>query len=157
MGLFHFFSDSGEEVIEGGNMASEKNADRLSREAALAIEKYLDNQKLGIKNLKVTFDAREGKVTLAGEAPDTAAMEKVVLAAGNIKGISNVANALTTHAEATGEKVRYHDVKNGETLTSIARRYYGDGDEYMKVFAANQPMLRDPDTIHPGRKLRVPD
>ncbi|SUO93361.1 peptidoglycan-binding protein LysM [Suttonella ornithocola] len=156
MGLFDFFKDSGEEVIEKEAAAPEKSAEELSQEAANAIRTYIENQNLNIENLKVSFVAAEGKVTLEGTALTQEASEKAALAAGNIKGISNVENNLSIAETSADESVQYHDVKGGETLSSIAKQYYGDANQYMKIFEANKPMLTNPDKIYPGQKLRIP-
>lgn len=158
MGIFDFFKESGEDVIKekDKSAAAEKSAEDLCKDAALAIQKYIENQKLGIVDLIVKFNAAEGKVTLTGEAPSAAAQEKAGLAAGNIKGISNVDNQISVDESAEETEVRYHDVQKGETLSSIAQKYYGNAGEYMKIFKANQPMLSDPDKIYPGQKLRIP-
>ncbi len=44
----------------------------------------------------------------------------------------------------------------GDTLSAIAKKYYGDASKYPKIFEANKPMLSDPDKIYPGQKLRIP-
>jgi len=49
-----------------------------------------------------------------------------------------------------------HEVKKGDTLWKIAERYYGDGSLYMKIFEANRNILKDPNLIKVGQKLRIP-
>ncbi len=44
----------------------------------------------------------------------------------------------------------------GDTLSAIAKTYYGNANSYMKIFEANKPMLGHPDKIYPGQKLRIP-
>ncbi len=156
MGLFDFFKESGEEVIKDKAKAAEKSADELSHDAEKAIRTFIERQNLDLKDLKVEFSAAEGKVTLSGEAPSQEASEKAALAAGNIKGISNVQNNLSVAADSAANAAQYHDVKSGETLSSIAKQYYGDANQYMKIFEANKPMLSDPNKIDPGQKLRIP-
>ena len=51
---------------------------------------------------------------------------------------------------------QWHEVKKGDTLSKIAERYYGDGSLYMKIFEANRNILRDPNLIKVGQKLRIP-
>jgi nucleoid-associated protein YgaU len=51
---------------------------------------------------------------------------------------------------------QWHEVKKGDTLSKIAERYYGDGSLYMKIFEANRNILRDPNLIKIGQKLRIP-
>lgn len=49
-----------------------------------------------------------------------------------------------------------HVVQKGDTLSKIAEQYYGDASLYPKIFAANRDVLKDPDRIRPGQKLRIP-
>jgi len=50
----------------------------------------------------------------------------------------------------------FYTVQKGDTLSAIAKRYYGNANLYMAVFEANRPMLEDPDRIYPGQVLRIP-
>jgi nucleoid-associated protein YgaU len=47
-------------------------------------------------------------------------------------------------------------VKKGDTLSKIAEQYYGDASLYMKIFEANRNILKDPNLIKVGQKLRIP-
>lgn len=50
-----------------------------------------------------------------------------------------------------------HTVKSGETLSKIAKQYYGDASKYQKIFAANSDILKNPDLIHPDQELIIPN
>jgi len=49
-----------------------------------------------------------------------------------------------------------HVVAAGDTLSKIAKKYYGDASQYRKIFEANKDQLKDPDKINVGQKLRIP-
>lgn len=49
-----------------------------------------------------------------------------------------------------------HTVKSGESLSKIAKYYYGDAMKYPKIFEANRDQLNNPDVIHPDQKLKIP-
>lgn len=51
----------------------------------------------------------------------------------------------------------YHTVKSGESLSLIAKHYYGDPMKYRQIFAANTDILKNPDLIHPGQELKIPN
>ena len=51
---------------------------------------------------------------------------------------------------------RMHVVEKGDTLSAISKKYYGKSSDYMKIFNANKDLLKDPDHIYPGQKLRIP-
>lgn len=56
--------------------------------------------------------------------------------------------------ESTAEIV--YEVKPGDSLSKIAKQYYDDANAYMKIFEANKDILKNPNMIHPGQKLRIP-
>ena len=47
-------------------------------------------------------------------------------------------------------------VKSGDSLSKIAKRFYGDGGKWKKIHAANSEKIPDPDLIHPGLELTIP-
>jgi nucleoid-associated protein YgaU len=51
---------------------------------------------------------------------------------------------------------QWHEVTRGESLWKIAERYYGDGSLYPKIFEANRDVLKDPNRIKVGQRLRIP-
>ncbi|MEK6155225.1 LysM peptidoglycan-binding domain-containing protein [Flavobacteriaceae bacterium 3-367] len=50
-----------------------------------------------------------------------------------------------------------HVVKSGESLSKIAKHYYGDMMKYKEIFAANTNILSNPDVIHPDQVLVIPN
>lgn len=157
MGFFDFFKSAGEKVVD--NQANQEVSDatkqaQLNAEAADAIKRYIESKDLLIEGLTVEFDAKKSLVTLSGKAQNAEASEKALLAAGNINGVANVDNQIEVVEQ--GQQTRYHDVQKGETLSQIAKEYFGDPNQYNKIFEANRPMLEDPDKIYPGQKLRIP-
>ena len=50
-----------------------------------------------------------------------------------------------------------HTVKSGESLSKIAKHYYGDAMKYKQIFEANTNILKNPDLIHPGQVLVIPN
>ncbi|HEX4389734.1 MAG TPA: LysM peptidoglycan-binding domain-containing protein [Steroidobacteraceae bacterium] len=47
-------------------------------------------------------------------------------------------------------------VQSGDSLSKIAQKYYGDASLYDKIFQANRDVLKDPNKIQVGQKLRIP-
>lgn len=161
MGLFSFIKDAGEKLFGGKEAqaatptaaAAPSPAD-LNAKAAKAIETYITAQNLGASALQVSYDGAQGKVTVQGEAPTQAAKEKITLCCGNVASVTSVENLMSvTNPEP---EAQYHDVVRGDTLSAIAKTYYGDANKYPKIFEANKPMLSNPDKIYPGQKLRIP-
>lgn len=50
-----------------------------------------------------------------------------------------------------------HTVKSGESLSLIAKHYYGDPMKYKQIFEANTGVLSNPDVIHPDQELVIPN
>ncbi len=51
----------------------------------------------------------------------------------------------------------YHTVESGESLSKIAKNYYKDPMKYNAIFEANRDILKNPDLIHPGQELKIPN
>lgn len=47
-------------------------------------------------------------------------------------------------------------VKSGDSLSKIAKAQYGDAGAWPRIFEANKDILKDPDKIFPGQKLKIP-
>jgi nucleoid-associated protein YgaU len=159
MGMFSFIKEAGEKLfghkeVEAAAAAAAPTLDELNTTAAHAIRDYIETQNLGVTGLFVLFDGASGKVTVQGEAPTQEASEKVTLCCGNVTGVQDVENLLSI-AEPADES-QYHDVVRGDTLSAIAKAFYGNANKYMAIFEANNPMLSNPDRIYPGQKLRIP-
>lgn len=50
-----------------------------------------------------------------------------------------------------------HTVESGESLSKIAKHYYKDPMKYNEIFEANKNILKNPDVIHPGQELVIPN
>ena len=97
-----------------------------------------------------------GTVSLSGKASSKEAMEKAVLMAGNIEGVSNVdVSNLEAPEEESEVKVEYYIIQKGDTLWKIAEKFYGNGAKYTKIVEDNKEVIKDPDKIFPGQKIRI--
>lgn len=161
MAFWDFVKDAGKSVFGSDAKASEAPAqsgqsDTDQKVAALKAE--LKN--LGLTANDVHLTLRGGDtIVISGKARDQETLEKLVLALGNIKGISRVelADDTTTDTPApAGAKPVFHTVQKGETLSVIAKQYLGSANRYSEIFEANKPMLSHPDKIYPGQTLRIP-
>jgi nucleoid-associated protein YgaU len=52
---------------------------------------------------------------------------------------------------------RTYTVSKGDTLSKIAKQFYGDANKWRRIFEANRDVIKNPDLIHPGQVLKVPD
>jgi nucleoid-associated protein YgaU len=158
MGLFDFVKNAGEKIFgkdEPEPAPRTQNVDPATLEK-MKRNKALQNlvAKLGleVENLKVEVDG--DTATVSGLVDDQAEREKVVLAVGNVVGIARVDDRL--EAKKKEPEAQMHTVVSGDTLSKIAKKYYGNAGKYPVIFEANKPMLKDPDKIYPGQVLRIP-
>jgi nucleoid-associated protein YgaU len=122
------------------------------RRKAAALVKVVEGMGFKVEDLGIRVD--DDKVTLTGQAPSQADREKIVLLVGNHEGIGSVDDRMTVAKQEP--EAQYYEVKKGDTLSKIAKEHYGDANKYMTIFEANKPMLKDPDEIYPGQRLRIP-
>jgi nucleoid-associated protein YgaU len=146
MGIFDFLKGKGKDVDEG------KEADEIQRNIRTALGNQVDN-------LNVAYN--DGTVSLSGTVESYAAKQKAVLLAGNIKGVEKVDDDnLTIKAAAPAAKPQesfmFYTIESGDSLSKIAKRYYGDAGKWNALFEANREVIEDPDKIYPGQTIRVP-
>ncbi len=120
-----------------------------------------DQQHIQFQNLHVQDD----KLTIRGTAPSETAKnafwDQVKLVNPNGDDInadisvdeSRAQGAAAGGGEGGGQS---YTVKSGDTLSKISRQFYGDADEYMRIFYANRDALHDPDKIQVGQQLTIP-
>ncbi len=141
MGLFNFAKNIGKSVF--GKEA----------EASDNIRQEIEQSNPGVSGLEVTY--QDGVVSLSGKADSAEAMEKAVLMAGNLKGVEEVrVDGLETPAQTA--RVDFHVIESGDTLSAIAKRFYGNANAYGRIFEANREVIKDPNLIFPGQKIRIP-
>ena len=78
-----------------------------------------------------------------------------------VQSQSNKATVATVKKESTTPKVnpksnRVYVVRRGDTLWAIAKKYYGNGAQYPKIYNANRNIIKNPNLIYPGQKLVIP-
>lgn len=157
MGLFAFIRDAGEKLFGTGEAkaaAAAADPAAANAKAAQAIHGYIVALKLAPADLGVSFDGARALVTVTGTAPDQATLEKILLAAGNVAGVAEVENRMTL--VRSEPEAQFHTVVRGDTLSAIAKKFYGNANKYPAIFEANEPMLTHPDKIYPGQVLRIP-
>ena len=143
MGLFDFAKNIGAKVFGD----EEEPADQSEK-----IKSHIEKDNPGIADLEVSV--RDGVVSLKGEAASGESLEKAVLLAGNVQGVEKV--MAVTVKVPDEPRVEYYEIVSGDTLSGIAKKYYGDAMQYPRLFEANREVIKDPDLIYPGQKIRVP-
>ena len=116
------------------------------RKKAAALVKLVNDMGFHVEDLGIRVD--DDKVTLTGKATSQEAREKIVLLVGNVEGIGGVDDRMT--ATTAAPEAQYYEVKSGDTLSKIAKQFYGDANKYHQIFEANRPMLKDADESTPA-------
>ncbi len=111
-------------------------------------------EQLGIKDGNVTEEAGVLKVKGEAKTPYEKDLiwDKIKAIGGespsDIKANITVADSSIYHK---------HVVKSGESLSKIAKHYYGDAMKYKQIYASNTNILSNPDVIHPDQVLVIPN
>ena len=63
----------------------------------------------------------------------------------------------STAPSPSAEFGRTYTIRKGDSLSKIAKREYGDAQQWRRIFEANRDIIKDPDLIHPGQVVRIPD
>lgn len=147
MGLFDFAADIGKKVFGIGDA-----------NAADQIKENIEANNPGVTDLSVALD--DEVCTISGNCESQEAKEKVVLMAGNMKGVGSVNGdglvAPEPAAEEAAPEVEYYTIESGDTLWAISAKFLGNGSKYMEIFEANREVIEDPDKIFVGQKIRIP-
>ena len=158
MGLFSFLKNAGSKIFNNAEKeapkaeTAEATAEKLRQHKAMLLRSVVDS--LGIEVNNLSIDLQDATVFLSGEVQSQADKEKVILAVGNVNGVEAV-NDDGFIVNEPAPVAEFYEVQKGDTLSKIAKSFYGDWRKYTDIFEANKPMLKDPDLIYPGQNLRI--
>ena len=159
MSLFGFVKDNSKKLFNKEEDAAEK------------IKGHIEANNPGVTDLFVNYE--DGYVGLRGVCDSVEAHQKCILMAGNVKGVKDVItiglkvkdtemvadpdaedaeNQLVPRSE---QKVEFYTIQSGDSLSKIAKEYYGNAMDYPKIFEANREVIEDPDLIYPGKKISI--
>lgn len=97
---------------------------------------------------------REGMVSGAA-AMDGSSKAVVTVAPDGSASVMLRAHAPDRSTPASGS--RTYVVQSGDTLESIAKKFYGTTERWNWIYAANNALLRDNRPLRPGMQLVIPD
>ena len=141
------------------------------------VQSAVENVRGKFPNSQISAKVNDDVVTLTGRAPDLETKTRIMAAFNDAVETKNTINQIAIEqptpqaaGAALGAKPigttpvgttsatehRMHDVVSGDTLSALAKRYYGDASKYNKIFEANRDQLNDPDKIKVGQKLKIP-
>ena len=157
-----FGKDKGKTPATAGAPTDEQNLNAKKQKYAGALEAASKNQ---VRLQNVHWE--NGKILIRGEASSEEAKNKVWDAVKAVNpGQSSpqdatiditVAKGMGGPAPGTTQAPgKTYTVQAGDTLSKISKQFYGNANDYMKIFNANKDKLKDPDKIQPGQQLTIP-
>lgn len=69
---------------------------------------------------------------------------------------SDVEGGASSTAPLAEPTEQTYTVASGDSLSKIAKHFYGDANQWRRIFEANRDILKDPDLIYPGQTLKIP-
>lgn len=183
MGLFSFVADAGEKLFGGNEIDERKVLDHILALGLnikpLAVVAHQKEKMVSLIGYAKTLADKEKAIVAAGNisgvekvddririgeppgaaAPTAAAAPSVAAPETTAHPASPSRSALESAPEpepAEAPTAKFYTVAKGDTLSRIAKEYYGDANKYNVIFEANKPMLKHPDKIYPGQVLRIP-
>jgi nucleoid-associated protein YgaU len=133
-----------------------------------SVQNAMGQNQVRLQNLNMQGD----KLFMRAEAPSQEAKNKIW---DQIKLIdptySDLVADITVNASAQaaprtqsagasasgGQSTRTYTVQPGDTLSKISKQFYGNANEYMKIFNANKDRLHNPNEIRSGQELVIPE
>ncbi len=153
MALFDKMFGSDASVAEG-QQDTQKRFEELKEKYA-SVMNLVEQHQVKLRNLHV----ENNKLFLKGVAPSVDAKNRIwdqikLVDPSNSEIAVDI--AVEESADAVKEGGQTYTVKSGDTLSKISKQYYGDANEYMRIFYANRDKLKDPDEIQAGQQLTIP-
>jgi nucleoid-associated protein YgaU len=177
MGIFDFIRNAGNKVFKKDKDKDVDSVEDVRRHLAAHgvptkdVTIMLDDDKVTLMGYVPSLEIKEKTVLLAGNIDGVAKVDDRlhVGARPGKPAATTVAHAGSTLGTGAGKvamsadetpgpqwQSRTYTVEKGDTLSAIAKKFYGDASDYPVIFEANKPMLSDPDKIYPGQVLRIP-
>jgi nucleoid-associated protein YgaU len=122
----------------------------------------IEQQQVQLQNLHV----QDNKLFIKGTAPSVEAKNKVwdqikLVDSSSDKDLTADISFDATRAAAAAagggqSSGQTYEVRSGDNLSKISKQFYGDPNEYMRIYYANRDKLHDPDKLQIGQKLTIP-
>ena len=146
------------------NYVTEKKPFRfiVSRVSPSGDKLYDTNIKVSLEDYTVSEDATDGfdvTVSINLKQYIDYATKKVTVTKPNNSSKNSSKSTLKTETprETSGKPTaKTYTVKSGDCLWTIAKKYYGNGAQYTKIYNANKDKISNPNLIYVGQVLTIP-
>ncbi len=158
--VFHFDQ-------KGILMAQENQRFEQLKQKYQSVQNAMAQNQVRLQNLNMQGD----KLFMRAEAPSQEAKNKVwdqiktvdssysdLIADITVNESTQAPRTQTAGASVgSGQSTRTYTVQSGDSLSKISKQFYGNANEYMKIFEANRDRLSNPNEIKPGQQLVIPE
>jgi uncharacterized protein YidB (DUF937 family) len=129
----------------------EERVESLSRRMGLSTS-------AGSKAIAAFLPTLIDKLTPEGRSPETSRLGGLLagLDAGAARPRADFSNVQSGSSTAPVSSQQSYTVVAGDSLSKIAKRFYGDANQWRTIFDANADQIANPDLIHPGQTLKIP-
>ena len=159
MGLFDKMFGKGAEAAQQQPKA-EQRFNELKQKYQTVLT-TADQQHIQFQNLHVQDDKLYIKATAPSDEAKNKFWDQIKMASPTMDDIT--ADIEVNHSIAQGAAVggstqggQTYTVKAGDTLSKVSKQFYGNANDYMRIFYANRGQLHDPDKIQVGQELTIP-
>lgn len=131
------------------------------------VQNAIAQHQVRLQNLNMQGD----KIFLRAEAPSQEAKNRIwdviklvdpshsdIIADINVSETAPPPRTQSAGASVSGgQTTRTYTVQPGDSLSKISQQFYGNENQYMKIFEANRVQLDNPNQIRPGQQLIIPE
>lgn len=157
-----------EEIAKEAGIPAEKGASALSEMLPSLIDKLtpdgvipdisqmstMSKVLLGVAGVAGAAMAAKAAASAFGDKEDEAGASETAAVVAESASTENSASTASVAASAATN--RTYTVVSGDNLSKIAKHFYGDANQWSRIFEANTHILKDPDRINPGQVLNIP-
>ena len=154
-------------VCNANHMAQENQRFEQLKQKYQSVQNAMGQHQVRLENLNMQGD----KLFMRAEAPSQDAKNKVwdqikmvdssysdLIADIRVNESAQATRTQTAGASVSGgQSTRTYTVQAGDSLSKISKQFYGNANNYMKIFEANRNQLSNPNEIKPGQQLVIPE
>ncbi|MEZ5412837.1 MAG: LysM peptidoglycan-binding domain-containing protein [Opitutaceae bacterium] len=139
-------------------LLAQKNARQVAEDRARATQTQLQMVLAKPRETAPVTSLADARQSTAGSAREVdATLQLAVDSDANATAILRTSPERLQQAAASEPAVSHYVVEEGDTLEKIALKYYGRADQWRKIYAANNVLLRGGRPLKPGMKLEIPE
>jgi len=128
---------------------------QMNHKEEIPLEKQLLSAEENTINTKTLKESNHyNKVIVSTSESKQSILERALLFTEDTS--SSYEEAIKEELNVRSNAMRTIIVQQGDTLSKIAKKAYGDIDAYPKIFKANPELLKNPNEIFAGQRLRIP-